>query len=116
VALWIVANDKAINLHRWLRWGVLDNEPLCFVESEKVRKNTSLMPITRKTYRKYLKGMQIKVRSIIKAKITALGTFGIAMDGWTAGTEHYLAQFAQGVLAGWESGRIPTRLRCPRRC
>lgn len=89
--------EMALRLHGWIRWVVMENLPLTFVESKHARAYSKLKPISTKTFRKYAKLLQDHVKMIIKEKLRAFGTFGLAIDGWTSGQEHFLAQFAMGI-------------------
>lgn len=81
-------------------------EPFNFVEDEYVVKNTRLKPICVETLVKYLerlgKAVERKLRELIPDR------FGLVFDGWSMGSEHYIAIFLL-----WSVGdTVHVRLMC----
>ena len=89
----------AANVAKWLVWVVMDDLPFSFVERERTRQNTTLENISVKTLMKYFHLLVAKTRDILKRILP--GHFGIVYDGWSIGSEHYLALFAV-----WSQGKI----------
>ncbi|EGZ12619.1 hypothetical protein PHYSODRAFT_337039 [Phytophthora sojae] len=82
---------KASNRYAWLRWIVTGNLPLSFCESKKTRQYTKLTPISVET-------LTAIMEAVTKAMETMIGDtmperFGLVLDGWTHGTEHYMAVY-----------------------
>ncbi|ETN06716.1 hypothetical protein PPTG_12757 [Phytophthora nicotianae INRA-310] len=83
--------QKASTRYTWLEWIVNGNLPLSFVEMESTRRYTKLPPVSTKTLRE-------NMESLTKAVEVHVGNempdkFGLMLDGWTHGSEHYLAVF-----------------------
>ena len=77
------------------------------MENSFTRKNTNLEPILRITLMKYLEKRGLSVETTNKCIIP--NTFGLIFDGWTCGTEHYIA-----IFAAWSDGKgnVTTILLC----
>ncbi|ETP16151.1 hypothetical protein F441_09212 [Phytophthora nicotianae CJ01A1] len=70
-------------------WIVMCNLPFSFCESEETRRFTNLPPICVET-------LYGDMESVVKAVEKSIGeempkSFGLVIDGWTHGTEHFLA-------------------------
>lgn len=85
-------SSKAMNIYKWLEWLIEDAQPFNFVENKYFIKNTNLEQISRTTLMKYLVMLGRKTELILKALMPL--TFGIIIDGWSLGTEHFLGTFA----------------------
>ena len=83
-----------MNIWKWIDWIVSDNLPFTFVQSEKARENSNLEPISFNTLKKYMKALVTIVQRKISVILKEKSSFGLITDGWTVGTEHYLAVFA----------------------
>ncbi|ETN08410.1 hypothetical protein PPTG_12208 [Phytophthora nicotianae INRA-310] len=73
-------------------WIVMCNLPFSFCESEETRRFTNLPPICVET-------LYGDMESVVKAVEKSIGeempkSFGLVIDGWTHGTEHFLAVYA----------------------
>lgn len=83
---------KATNIFYWVKLVVLKNHPFNYVDDKFVRECSSLVPITSKTLTKYIvlisKEIEIKMQAILPPK------FGLIFDGWSCGSDHYVAVFA----------------------
>ncbi|ETN20376.1 hypothetical protein PPTG_03398 [Phytophthora nicotianae INRA-310] len=84
--------QKASNRYAWLEWVISANLPLSFVEMESTRRYTKLPPVCRNTLRANMEGVTKAVE--IKIGNEMPDKFGLLLDGWTHGTEHYLGVFA----------------------
>ena len=82
---------EATNIFYWAEQCVMRMEPFNFVEDPYVVKNSKLIPICTETLVKYLerlgKAVERKLRMIIPDR------FGLVFDGWSMGSEHYIAIF-----------------------
>ena len=101
-----VVSKEAANIFGWVEQCVTNLEPFTFVEDKIVRKYSKLSPICTKTLVKYLerlgKAVERKLRDLIP------DTFGLVFDGWTMGSEHYIAIFLL-----WSRGEVAhSRLMC----
>ncbi|KAG3067761.1 hypothetical protein PI124_g16831 [Phytophthora idaei] len=84
-------SQKASNRYAWLRWIVMFNRPLSFYESEFTRQYTNLPAVAVDTLR-------VNMESVARAVEKVIGTempkkFGLILDGWSYGTEHFLAVY-----------------------
>ncbi|KUF78770.1 Pre-mRNA-splicing factor 38A [Phytophthora nicotianae] len=95
--------QKASNRYAWLEWVISANLPLSFVEMESTRRYTKLPPVCRNTLRANMEGVTKAVE--IKIGNEMPDKFGLLLDGWTHGTEHYL-----GVFACYETPSVNKRL------
>ena len=81
-------------------------EPFNFVEDKYVVKNTKLTPICTETLLKYLERLGKAVER--KLRILLPDRFGLVFDGWSMGSEHYIAIFLL-----WSVGDVVNvRLMC----
>jgi hypothetical protein len=91
-----LVSPDAINTCKWLEWIVEENRELSFCEKEKVRKytegNLGLMTV------KTLKKRMDLIVQVMEDEISKLlpSVFGIAFDGWSEFSVHYLSVFAVG--------------------
>ncbi|KAG6944064.1 hypothetical protein JG688_00017290 [Phytophthora aleatoria] len=86
--------QKVTNRFGWMRWIVMCNLPFSFCESEEIPQYmfTNLPPISVDT-------LYGDMEKVVKATQKSIGEeipneFGLILDGWTHGSEHYLAVFA----------------------
>jgi hypothetical protein len=83
---------KAKNIFGWLEWTIEDNLPLSFCNKINSKKYAKLKPISSRTLKKYMALVKDYVfKKIIRERIPK--TFGLIIDGWTIGSEHYYAIF-----------------------
>lgn len=87
---------QARNIAKWIEWVIMDDLPFSFVDRERTRLFTSLDPICRNTFKKYFHLLVKKVKAEIEAALPS--TFGLLFDGWSLGSEHYLAIFATWTM------------------
>ena len=92
------ASKKAINIYSWIEWVLDDNLPFLFVESENTRANTTLDHISRKTIMKYISALANKLRDKVTKILKNGKTFGLIVDGWAHGSDHYMAMYATLML------------------
>lgn len=88
----VPVTKKARNLAKWLEWVIMADLPFSFVDRERSKMFTCLEPICRNTFKKYFFLLLEKVK--VKIKDALPRQFGIVFDGWSLGSEHYLAVFA----------------------
>ncbi|KAG6942347.1 hypothetical protein JG688_00018167 [Phytophthora aleatoria] len=84
--------QKASNRHAWLQWVVKGPPPFFFMEMESTRRCTNLTPVCEETN-------TLEMENVTKAVERSIGDelpeqFGGILDGWTDGSEHYLAAHA----------------------
>jgi len=84
-------DSKAINSFGWISCIVENNFPLSFVESESVRKQSKLRPISCET----LKKQMFQVQSLLQQKIKdgIPDKFGLVFDGWSSNGIHFVSLF-----------------------
>ncbi|KAG2800607.1 hypothetical protein PC112_g20404 [Phytophthora cactorum] len=80
--------------YAWLRWIVMSNLPLSFCESELTRQYTSLPAVAVDTLRVNLESVTRAVEKVIGTEMPK--KFGLILDGWSYGTEHFLAVLPHG--------------------
>ncbi|OWZ09520.1 hypothetical protein PHMEG_00017770 [Phytophthora megakarya] len=80
--------QKASNRYAWLEWVVNGNLPDSFVEME----YTKLPPVCRNTLRANMEAVTKAVEKRIGEEMP--NKFGLLLDGWSHGTDHYLGVFA----------------------
>ncbi|KAG6599688.1 uncharacterized protein IUM83_13263 [Phytophthora cinnamomi] len=83
--------QKASNRYAWLRWVVTGNLPLSFCESKETRQYTKLNPISVETLTTIMEAVTKAVKKMIGDAMPE--RFGLVLDGWTHGTEHYMAAY-----------------------
>ncbi|POM70128.1 Hypothetical protein PHPALM_13482, partial [Phytophthora palmivora] len=89
-------SHKAQMRFGWIEWVVTSNLPLSFVEDPHTRRYTKLCKISASTLRRDMLSLTTAIEKIIAAELP--DTFGIVFDGWTHGSEYYLAVFATYVV------------------
>ncbi|OWY97050.1 hypothetical protein PHMEG_00032513 [Phytophthora megakarya] len=85
-------SQKASNRYAWIKWVVQGNLPLSFCESKETRQYSNLAPVSVGT-------LVSNMDDVTKAVKGSTGMdmpdeFGLMMDGWGLGTEHFLAVYA----------------------
>ena len=85
-------SEKTKTIYGWLELIIKNNLPFSFVENEIVKNYCSLPSITVKTLKKYIHLVTQSVENVIASQIP--DSFGIMIDGWSQGSDHYLAIFA----------------------
>lgn len=85
-------SKTAKTIASWIDWVVNDDQPFSFVDRKRTKKYTSLDPVCRQTLRKYMLLLVEEVRKMLKGMLPA--KYGLAFDGWSLDSEHYLAVFA----------------------
>jgi hypothetical protein len=100
---------KVQNIHDWIDWIVAKNLPFNFVEDNYTRKNVKLDSICTNTLKKYMKLLTEEVENRVTERLPQ--NFGIVFDGWSQGSEHYIALFACFPILN-DSSEIP-KLECP---
>ncbi|ETK75794.1 hypothetical protein L915_17641 [Phytophthora nicotianae] len=90
--------QKVSNRHAWLLWLVCGNLPFSFVEMETTRRYTNFPPVCEETITRDMENVTKAVERRIGDELPE--NFGIVLDGWTHGSEHYLAVFACYELNG----------------
>ena len=89
------ASSKAKNIHGWLEWTIMDNNSFSFCEGKLTRKYSTLNDVSSKTLMKYVKLTADKVRD--KVTLALPESFGLIIDGWSSGSDHYSGLFASFV-------------------
>ena len=84
-------SEKAKNIFGWMEWIIMENLPLSSCENKNFRKRSNLTTMTSKTLKKYMRAMMRRIFRLIKNR--APPTFGIIIDGWSIGSNHFFAIF-----------------------
>ena len=92
------ASSKAKSIHGWLEWTIMDNNSFSFCEGKLTRKYSTLNDVSSKTLMKYVKLTADKVRD--KVALALPESFGLIIDGWSSGSDHYSGLFASFVKNG----------------
>ncbi len=85
------SNEKAKNIFGWMDWIVQENLPISTCENKNFRKRSNLGIMTAKTLKKYMR--MVKRQVFRKIKNQASSTYGLIIDGWSIGSDHYFAIF-----------------------
>jgi hypothetical protein len=85
-SLWV--SKKGRNAYCWLDFIINGNHPFTCVEDPLTLKYVHMKPISYKTFMKYMKAVTEVVERKIKKKLPK--KFGLAFDGWSHGSKHYL--------------------------
>ncbi|ETI56948.1 hypothetical protein F443_00682 [Phytophthora nicotianae P1569] len=85
-------SQKASSRYAWLGWDIMDNLLFSFCESNETRRYTDLNPISEETLTAIMEAVTKAVKKAIGDEMSE--NFGLVLDGWTHGTEHYLAFYA----------------------
>ena len=85
------STEKAKNIYGWMDWIVRENLPLLCCENKNYRKRSNLGVLTTKTLKKYMQLMKRNIFEIIKKR--APPTYGLIIDGWSTGSQHFFAIF-----------------------
>ncbi|KAE9249404.1 hypothetical protein PF002_g5301 [Phytophthora fragariae] len=75
----------------WIDWIVGGELPLNFCENELTRKNAGLSPNSKATLKKYLTALVAFVEGSLS--IIAGELYALLFDGWSAGSDHFVAVF-----------------------
>lgn len=84
--------SKVINMHSWIELMVMKNFPLTLVDDELFRKATCYDTISSNSLKKYMDLLCRKVEDELRADLPK--KFGIIFDGWSEGSDHFIALFA----------------------
>jgi hypothetical protein len=102
-------NDKAKNLHDWVRWVVDCNQPFSAVENLTTRGMSRLKPICSATLKSTMQAVSGAVKTAIANEMPTC--FGLVMDGWTDGFNHFCGIFATYSVEGHR--RLPLLAMAP---
>jgi hypothetical protein len=92
----VFINKKTNTVFSWLEWIVMDQLPFSFIERDLTRKYTNLNTLSVDSLSKYLRLLNDQVEEMIAQSLPE--KFGIIIDGWTEGSTHYIAIFADYSL------------------
>ena len=106
--IYIRSSKKAMWIHSWIQLVISQNLPFSFVNAPLVRKFSNLRSISDKTLQKYMKLLREKCQQKIRKKLPP--TFGIMFDGWSHGSEHFIALFA--IFADKDGTVVEILLAC----
>lgn len=85
------SSDKAKNIFGWMEWIVMENLALQSCENKTFRKFSNLSIMSARTLKKYMAMMMRRTFRLIKNK--APTTFGLIIDGWSVGSNHFFGIF-----------------------
>jgi|Laugrespbdmm15sd_2_1035082.scaffolds.fasta_scaffold21012_1 hypothetical protein len=83
---------KVMNTFHWLEFIVMKNLPLSFVDDDLVRNFTRYDSICRNTLKEKMDNLCCAMEGILRKELPT--KFGIIFDGWSEGSDHYVALFA----------------------
>jgi hypothetical protein len=84
-------SGRAKDIYGWMDWIIMENLSLRSCEKARFRKRSNLGKITIKTLKKFMKLTKEIIFRTIKQR--APSTFGLIIDGWSFGSDHYYAIF-----------------------
>ncbi|POM68101.1 Hypothetical protein PHPALM_15781 [Phytophthora palmivora] len=85
-------SQKTTNRYSWLRWVVNCNLPFNFCEADETRRFAQLPPVSVDTLYSNMESVTKDVEKAIAEEMPE--QFVWILDGWSHGTEHFLAAFA----------------------
>ena len=88
-------SKREADMFGWIEWVVMRNMPLAEVDDEITQTGMRYGPITSKLLRKMLFLLQAEVNCQIKEKLP--DQIVIVFDGWTEGSDHYIAVHASYI-------------------
>ena len=91
-------SSKAKTIYGWMEWTLMDNNAFCFCEGKLTRKYSTLPDLSSETLMKYVKLTADKVRD--KVTVILPESFGLVIDGWSQGSNHYSGMFASFTKNG----------------
>jgi hypothetical protein len=90
-------DPAVINMYRWIEWIVECNLPFNFIIHPKTRALTNLKSVSVNTVKKYMERLVVVVEKEIQTRLP--DKFGLIIDGWSDGSDHFMAVFATYMFA-----------------
>jgi hypothetical protein len=84
-------STEAKDIYGWMDWIIMENLALRTCEKERFRKRSNLGIISRKRLKKFMKLTKEMIFEKIRAR--APKTYGLIIDAWSIGSDHYYAIF-----------------------
>ena len=88
----IRVSDREKEMHQWIQFLVMRNLPVSFVDCPYTRNIVKLKPVSARSVQTHILSLHSVVREAI-CKLLPL-KFVIMFDGWSDGTQHYIAAAA----------------------
>lgn len=93
-------NKKTQDMYEWIHWIVNRDLPFSEIENEITRQKVKMQPFSVETLMKYMGRLTTAVESKIRKDLANVQSCGLAMDGWSKNSSHYLAIFAVYLVNG----------------
>ena len=87
-------SDSEKEIYSWIRFVVMKNLPVSFVDCTYTRDISRLKHISGKTLRHYILSLRDVLKEALRKELPS--RFVVVFDGWTEGTQHYI-----GVAASY---------------
>jgi hypothetical protein len=87
-------SDKEKEMHQWIKFIVLKNLPVSFVDCPHTRDIARLKPISARTLRRHILSLRDVLKETLRKELPS--KFVVVFDGWSEGTQHYI-----GVAASY---------------
>jgi hypothetical protein len=100
--LFSLVDSKSSNLWGWLKFIVGKGVPFNWCEDEVVRDFSKLKPISVETLQKYMELLTKEIETEIEKILP--DRFGLIVDEWSEGSEHFFAIFARYEMSQFASG------------
>jgi hypothetical protein len=91
-SLYRYVDSKTKNIWGWMKFIVKRGVPFSWCEDKIVREFSKLDPISVETLMKYMHLLTQEVENLIRETLPK--QFGLIIDGWSEGSEHFFAIFA----------------------
>jgi hypothetical protein len=76
-------------MHQWIELIVMKNLPVGFIDCPFIRNMSKLKPVSAKSVRQHVIALSNVMKENIKSELPS--KFVVVFDGWTEGTEHFIA-------------------------
>ena len=96
-------------MFQWIELIVMKNLPVGFIDCPYVRNMSKLKPVSAKTLRQHVIALSKVMKEKIKAELPS--KFVVVFDGWTEGTEHFIAISASYTVVDSTTGKeVPVQV------
>ena len=96
-------------MFQWIELIVMKNLPVGFIDCPYVRNMSKLRPVSVKTLRQHVIALSNVMKEKIKAELPS--KFVVVFDGWTEGTEHFIAISASYTVIDSTTGKeVPVQV------
>jgi len=84
-----IVSKRDSDLHKWMRWLVLTNQPLSSVDSNETRGVMTMEKVSSKSLKNLMSGVHQFCLDEMRDKVP--DKFCLVFDGWSCGSTHYIA-------------------------